>query len=42
MSANLVSLAAFGLLGSVVAQLGDLTFSAFKRLSVVVHNINRI
>ena len=31
MSANLVSLAAFGLLGSVVAQLGDLTFSAFKR-----------
>ena len=31
MSANLISLAAFGLLGSVVAQLGDLTFSAFKR-----------
>ncbi len=31
MSANLVSLAAFGLVGSVVAQLGDLTFSAFKR-----------
>ncbi len=31
MSANLVSLTAFGMLGSVVAQLGDLTFSAFKR-----------
>ena len=31
LSANLVSLAAFGLVGSVVAQLGDLTFSAFKR-----------
>ena len=31
MSANLLSLAAFGLLGSGVAQLGDLTFSAFKR-----------
>lgn len=29
--ANLLSLAVFGLLGSVVAQLGDLTFSAFKR-----------
>lgn len=28
LSANLVSLAAFGLVGSVVAQLGDLTFSA--------------
>lgn len=31
LSANLVSFAAFGLVGSVVAQLGDLTFSAFKR-----------
>ena len=28
---NLVSLTLFGLIGSVVAQLGDLTFSAFKR-----------
>ena len=28
---NLLSLTAFGLIGSVVAQLGDLTFSAFKR-----------
>ena len=28
---NLVSLTIFGLIGSVVAQLGDLTFSAFKR-----------
>ena len=28
---NLVSLTLFGLVGSVVAQLGDLTFSAFKR-----------
>ena len=31
MSANLFSLTAFGAVGSVVAQLGDLTFSAFKR-----------
>ena len=31
LSANLISLTAFGLIGSVVAQLGDLTFSAFKR-----------
>lgn len=31
MSANLLSLAVFGLFGSFVAQLGDLTFSAFKR-----------
>ena len=31
MRANLLSLAAFGLVGSFVAQLGDLTFSAFKR-----------
>ncbi len=29
--ANLLSLAVFGIIGSVVAQLGDLTFSAFKR-----------
>ena len=29
--ANLFSLTLFGLIGSVVAQLGDLTFSAFKR-----------
>ena len=28
---NLLSLTGFGLVGSVVAQLGDLTFSAFKR-----------
>ena len=28
---NLLSLTAFGLVGSIVAQLGDLTFSAFKR-----------
>lgn len=28
---NLVSLTLFGLVGSVIAQLGDLTFSAFKR-----------
>ena len=28
---NLISLTGFGLIGSVVAQLGDLTFSAFKR-----------
>ncbi|MBR6113991.1 MAG: phosphatidate cytidylyltransferase [Oscillospiraceae bacterium] len=28
---NLVSLTLFGLIGSVIAQLGDLTFSAFKR-----------
>ena len=28
---NLISLTVFGLIGSVVAQLGDLTFSAFKR-----------
>ena len=29
--ANLISLTGFGLIGSIVAQLGDLTFSAFKR-----------
>ena len=29
--ANLLTLAGFGLLGSMVSQLGDLTFSAFKR-----------
>ena len=28
---NLVSLTVFGLIGSVISQLGDLTFSAFKR-----------
>ena len=28
---NLLSLTGFGLVGSVVSQLGDLTFSAFKR-----------
>lgn len=28
---NLISLTGFGLVGSIVAQLGDLTFSAFKR-----------
>ena len=31
MSVNLISLTVFGIVGSVMGQLGDLTFSAFKR-----------